>query len=48
VEKSDGYARLQAMLEAQGEDKGVSVVRKTQGLSMGNLLSRIMRLLHSE
>jgi hypothetical protein len=49
VETSDGYKRLQAMLEeVQDACKGVSVVRKTQGSSMGNLLSRIMRLLHSE
>ena len=47
VEKSDGYARLQAMLETQGGDKGVSVVRKTQASSMETLLLRIKRLLHS-
>jgi hypothetical protein len=47
VEKSAGYARLQAMLETQGGDKGVSVVRKTEASSMETLLLRIKRLLHS-
>jgi DNA polymerase III epsilon subunit-like protein len=48
VEKSDGYARLQAMLEAQGEDKGVSVVRKTPVSSMEAFLLRMKKLLRSE
>ena len=47
VEASDGYARLLGILEGvQDTCKGVGVVRKTQGLSMETLLSRIMRLLH--
>jgi hypothetical protein len=47
VETSGGYAQIQAMLEGvQDGCKGVQVVRKTQGSSMQNLLSRIMRLLH--
>ena len=47
VEASEGYARLQTMLEVQGGDKGVSVVRKTQVSSMQTLLLRIKQLLHS-
>ena len=47
VEASEGYARLQTMLEVQGGDKGVSVVRKTQVSSMEALLLRIKKLLHS-
>ena len=48
VEASDGYAKLQAMLEGvQAECKGVSVQRKTQGSSMETLLFRIKKLLHS-
>ena len=47
VEASDGYAKLQAMLEGvQDACKGGGVVRKTEGSSMEALLSRIMKLLH--
>ena len=47
VEASAGYARVQALLEGvQDARKGGGVVRKTEGSSMENVLSRIMKFLH--